>query len=44
MSILRTDGPGRFGPFGGQFVPETLMAPLSSIPYRPAVYVKVNET
>ena len=25
MSILKTDGPGRFGPFGGQFVPETLM-------------------
>jgi tryptophan synthase beta chain len=25
VSILKTDGPGRFGPFGGQFVPETLM-------------------
>ncbi|RKZ17071.1 tryptophan synthase subunit beta [bacterium] len=31
MSILKTDGPGRFGPFGGQFVPETLMPCLEEL-------------
>ena len=31
MSILKTDGPGRFGPFGGQFVPETLIPCLEEL-------------
>ena len=29
--ILRTDGPGRFGVFGGQFVPETLIPCLQEL-------------
>jgi tryptophan synthase beta chain len=31
VSILKTDGPGRFGPFGGQFVPETLVPCLAEL-------------
>ncbi|MBE0567274.1 MAG: tryptophan synthase subunit beta [Krumholzibacteria bacterium] len=30
-SILRTDGPGRFGGYGGQFVPETLVPCLQEL-------------
>ena len=28
---LRPDGEGYFGPYGGRFVPETLMAPLDEL-------------
>ena len=31
MSRLEKGGRGRFGPYGGQFVPETLMAPIDEL-------------
>ncbi len=31
MSRLRPDGQGYFGPYGGRYVPETLMAPLDEL-------------
>jgi len=31
MSLFPTSGPGRFGPYGGQFVPETLMPCLQEL-------------
>ena len=31
MNVISSDGPGRFGIFGGQFVPETLMPGLQEL-------------
>ena len=33
QTILMPDGKGRFGDFGGKFVPETLMAALTELEY-----------
>jgi tryptophan synthase beta chain len=31
MSKQKTDSPGYFGPYGGRYAPETLMAPLEEL-------------
>ena len=31
MTTLTSDRPGYFGPYGGRFVPETLIAPLEEV-------------